>query len=208
MLNIIIVGAGGCGREVYEMACAAFSSAEYQIKGFLSDDVHILDDMNVAVPIIDTIRDYQPAENDRFLLAIGDVQGRKKVALDLQERGAKFLTLVHPTAVISASAELGEGVIVYPFVFISCQVKLADFVMMNAYSGCGHDAVVGAFSVLCPYATVLGWARLDEDVFLSTHTMVAPKKHVGKGAVVSANSSVLRNVPVDGFVCGVPGKNL
>lgn len=208
MINLIIVGAGGCGREVYEMAKQVFSPAEYDMPGFLSDDLHILDDFAGIGPVLDTIVDYQPRENDRFLLAIGDVQGRKKVALALQERGAKFLTLVHPTAVVSPTATLGEGVIVYPFAMISCQVTIGDFVMLNAYAGCGHDAVLGDFSVLCPNAAVLGWAELAPEVFLATHAAVAPKKKVGRGAVVSANSSVLRDVPPDGFVCGVPGKNL
>ena len=208
MLNIIIVGAGGCGREVYEMAKVVFPVEEYENKGFLSDDLEALGDLQLDVPILSTIVDYQPQPADRFLLAIGDVQGRRKVALALKERGAQFLTLVHPRAEISESAELGEGVIVYPFAFVSCQVKLDDFCLLNAYAGCGHDAQVGAFSVLCPYAAVLGGAVLAEMVFLATHVTVAPKKRVGIGAVVSANTSVLRNVPAEGFVCGVPGKNL
>ena len=211
MYDLVIVGAGGCGREVYEMALETFSPQEYHIKGFLSDDRTVLDgfpDLRADVPIIDTIVDYEVKPQDRFLLAIGDPAGRKLVAGRMKAKGAQFLQLIHPTARVFATAVLGEGTIVYPFVFLSSYVRVGDFCLFNAYSGCGHDAVIGDFSVFCPFAVVLGFGQLGEGCFLSTHAMLAPKKKLGRNVVVSANSSALRNAEDDTFICGVPGKNM
>lgn len=206
MLNIIIVGAGGCGREVYEMAKETFSSEEYQIIGFLSDQPDDLDDFHLDVKILGSIKEYNVQENDRFLLAIGDIAGKKKVVTELKNKGAKFLSLIHPAARIFSSAKLGEGVIVYPFVLVSSHAKIGDFCLLNVYSGCGHDAVMGDYSVLCPYAVLLGWTEIGCECFIATHATVAPKKKLGKGTKVSANSAALRDAPEDSFICGVPGK--
>ena len=211
MTDLVIVGAGGCAREVYGMALDAYPAEEYRVKGFLSDRAGDLDsfpDLCGKAPIIGTIRSYEPKEGERFLLAIGTPEDRKAVACAMKGRGAKFLSLIHPKAHVSRTAKLGEGVILYPFSLVSCYVELGDFCMLNAYAGCGHDARIGAYSVLAPYATALGFAEAGERCFLSTHSMLAPKKKLGSGGVIAANSSALRDAPEEAFVCGVPGKNM
>ena len=205
MYDIVIVGAGGCGREVYEMAEDTFSPDEYRIKGFLSDYAV---DISTPAPIIGSIKDYAPQENERFLLALGAPQDRKNIAEKLKSRGAKFITLIHPLAKVSRRAQLGEGVIMYPFSMINTNVKVGDGCLFNAYSGCGHDAVVGAYSVFAPAALALGGAQVGECSFLSTHSMLAPKKKLGDGGVIAANSAALRNAPEGAMVIGVPGKNM
>ena len=211
MYDIVIVGAGGCGRELYEMVPETYAPEEYRVKGFLSDYPKDLDAFpaikNVA-PIIGTIKDYVPQENDRFVLALGTPQDRKNIALALKSRGAKFISLIHPLARVSPTAQIGEGVVVYPFAMINTGVRVGECCLFNAYSGCGHDAVVGAYSVLAPSAGVLGYAQTGECCFLSTHAMLAPKKKLGDGGVIAANSAALRNAPNDALVMGVPGKNM
>lgn len=210
MYDIVIAGAGGCGREVYEMALDTFSPDEYRIKGFLSDNGGELEhfpELKRTAPVLGRIVDYEIQPQDRFLLAVGSPEGRKLVAGRLLARGAEFLTLIHPTAKVFRTAKLGQGVIVYPFVMLSSYVEVGDFCLFNAYSGCGHDARVGAYAVFCPYAVSLGFSEVGEGCMLASHAMLAPKKRLGRNAVVSANSAALRNAPDDAFVCGVPGKN-
>lgn len=206
MLDIIIVGAGGFGREVYEMAKEIFVEPEYKIRGFLSDDLEVLDGFNLDIPILGTIKDYKVCPNDRFLVAIGSVDGKKKIVEFLKAQEARFLSLVHPEAKIFSSAVIGEGSIIYPYAFVSSNVKIGDFCLLNAFAGCGHDAVVGDYSVLCPYSVLLGWASIEEESFIATHATVGPKVKLGKRAKVSANSAALRSAADDAFICGVPGK--
>lgn len=211
MYDIVIAGAGGCGREVYEMALETFSPKEYRIKGFLTDDGSELDpfpELQAAVPILGTITDYEIQPQDRFLLAIGSPAGRKSVSERLLARHAEFLSLIHPTAKVFSSVRLGKGVILYPFAMLSSYAEVGDFTLFNAYSGCGHDAKIGAYSVFCPFSVILGFSEVGEGCMLATHAMLAPKKHIGRNAVISANSAALRNAPDAAFICGVPGKNL
>jgi len=75
--NIIIVGAGGFGREVYLWAKDLFSKDQYKIKGFLDDNNRALDNFNLGIGIIGSIDGYIPEEKDRFLIAIGNVKIKK-----------------------------------------------------------------------------------------------------------------------------------
>ena len=47
MLNIIIIGAGGFGREVYQWAKDSFDNKEYKIKGFISNKPDDLKGFNI-----------------------------------------------------------------------------------------------------------------------------------------------------------------
>ena len=124
----------------------------------------------------------------------------------MKKRGAKFLTLVHPTAIMANTTKIGEGVIICPFCLVSDNVLLEDFVMLNIYSSCGHDAKVGSYSILSPYATLNGFVILEDEVFLGTHTTVIPYKRVGYKSKISANSVVMRDVATNKIVFGVSGK--
>ncbi|HZK12864.1 MAG TPA: acetyltransferase [Atribacterota bacterium] len=204
--NIIIVGAGGFGREVYLWAKKSFSTNHYKIKGFLDDNPRILDIYNMDVGVVGNLDNYKIENQDRFLFAIGDIDIKKRLIIKMKKRGAKFLTLIHPTAIVADTAKIGEGVVICPFCLVSDNVRLDDFVMMNAYSSCGHDGRIGKYCILSSYTAIAGFALLEDEVFLGLHATVVPGKRVGYKSKVSANSVVMRDVPANKIVFGVPGK--
>ena len=206
MYNIVIVGAGGFGREIYILAKDTFPNIKYKIKGFLDDNLRVLDDYSMDIRVISNIDSYVVEEQDRFLIAIGNVDMKKNIITKLKVKGAQFLTLIHPTAIVVNTAKIGKGVIIYPYVIVSDCVQLGDFVLMNSYSSCGHDVKVGKYCILSPHATLNGFVILEDEVFLGTHTTVIPGKRVGYRSKISANSVVMRNVPPNKMVFGVPGK--
>ena len=206
MRDIIIIGAGGFGREVYLWAKDSFPNDQYRIKGFIDDNPRILDDYNMDINVIGNLDNYKIKKQDRFLFAIGDINGKKSLIIKMKKKGAKFLTLIHPTAIVANTAKIGEGIIICPFVTISDNVQLGNFAMLNIYSSCGHDAKVGNYCILSPYATLNGFVILEDEVFLGTHTTVIPYKKVGYKSKISANSVVMRDVPAKKMVFGVPGK--
>ena len=213
MNNLIIVGAGGFGREVYSWLrdrinhCVGSEGEGFQLKGFLSNNPNDLNDFKISIGILGDPDEYVPEQDDQFVLAIGNIADRKRIVMGMKDRGARFFTLIHPTAVVADSAVLGDGVVICPFAVVSANVILGDFTMLNFYASCGHDAHIGNFCVLSPYATVNGFSILEDEVFLGTHTTVIAEKRVGFRAKVSANSVVTRDTPAHNLVVGVPGKN-
>jgi sugar O-acyltransferase (sialic acid O-acetyltransferase NeuD family) len=210
-VNIVIVGAGGFGREMYQwlsdwLATVHPPHAHYRIKGFLSNQPDDLNGFDLPVQILGDDDHYEVESDDCFVLAIGAIETRKRLATRLKRAGARFLTFRHPTALISPTASLGEGVIVCPFAIVSVNVTIADFVLLNVYTSCAHDATVGKFCVLSPYATVNGFAVLEDEVFMGTHATVTAHRWIGSRASISANSVAMTDVRADTLVQGVPGR--
>jgi len=206
MLDIIIVGAGGFGRELHGWMWDCFSKDQYRARGFLGEDPRDSESHGVDLPVLGDPDSYEPTPNDRFLLAIGDVAARRRVVETLCSRKAEFLTLVHPTAVIAPSATIGPGVVLYPYAVVSNRAVLDGFAVLHQFASAGHDTRIGRYCNLCPYATLNGCAVVEDDVFMGTHSTVGPSNRVGRNSKICANTAVLRDVPPNSFVFGVPGK--
>jgi sugar O-acyltransferase (sialic acid O-acetyltransferase NeuD family) len=200
--RILIVGAGGFGREVLAWARAAWPEAAAKLGGFLAEERGEC----CSLPIVASPALFAPHPDDALVLAIGIPDVRRRVAEALLARGGRFLTLIHPTAIVAASASIGEGSVLCPYSIASDATTLGRFTLLNYHASLGHDASTGDFSVLAPYATLGGGARIAADVFMGLHTSVAPGKSVGASSKVSANSACLADVPAGSLVFGVPGR--
>ena len=209
MYNIIIVGAGGLGREVFTWINDNFEEkkeTQYQIKGFLDIDSDCLEGFDIEAHVIGSESSYIIEENDRFVLAIGDIDVKKKAVEKLEKKGAQFISFIHHTAIVAPSAIIGIGCVICPFVVVSDNVRIEDYVMINFHASCGHDATIGKYSVLSPYATLNGCSVLEEEVFLGTRATVVARKKIGYRSKVSANSVAMNDAPAHAFIFGVPGK--
>lgn len=207
MYDVIILGAGGMGRETYEVFQDAYpNSSEYKVKGFLSDVLDVLDGFTGYPPLLGTIKDYEVQPNDRFILAIGDVAGRRKIAESILERGGEFMTLISPLAKVDRSAKLGRGVIVFPFSHIGANATIGDFCLMNLHAIVGHDSILGNFSEVCSFCVLGGATVTGEECFFAMQTATGPKVKLGNRVIISLGSVTTENVADNSFVIGVPGK--
>ncbi len=204
MLDLIIVGAGGFGRELHALLWDVYTSETHRFKGFLADQTNPR--ATRLGPILATPEAYQPTATDRFLLAIGDMEARRRISQSVARRGGQFASYIHPTAYIARTATIGLGAVIYPLATVSNAAQLEDHVHLNYYASVGHDAKVGGCCLLAPYATLNGFTVLEEEVYVSTHATVVVGQRVGARSTISANSAVMRDVPTDSMVFGVPGR--
>jgi sugar O-acyltransferase (sialic acid O-acetyltransferase NeuD family) len=205
--RIIIVGAGGFGREVLQWARHAWPDHAARIAGFLSEDPTKLDGHATVLPILGSPDSFELRPTDGLVLAIGIRGVRREVAERLDARGGRFLTLVHPTAIVADTAQIGTGSIICPYAVVSDAVRLGRFVLVNYHASLGHDASAGDFAVFSPYATLGGGASVAADVFLGLHASLGPDVTVSIGSTVAANSCALVDVPEGRLVYGVPGRS-
>lgn len=209
MNELIIVGAGGFGREVYNWSkqCPEYGK-DWTIKGFLDDNANALDGYDYPVPILGPISDYQPQAGEVFAAGIGIVSAKKKICTELKSRGARFVTLVHPSAVLGGNVYIGEGSIVCPNVTITSDIRVGDFVLVNCNSCIGHDSTVGDWTTISALCDITGYCTIGDEVFLGSQVSVIPSRTVGKGALLGAGSVVIRDVKPGTTVIGVPAREL
>jgi sugar O-acyltransferase (sialic acid O-acetyltransferase NeuD family) len=206
--RILIVGAGGFGREVLQWVRDAWPRESSKILGFLASDPQGASPHTSHPPIVGRPDEFLPEPGDAFLLAIGIPVVRRRVGEQLERRGAFFLTLVHPTAIVASTASIGHGSILCPYAVVSDSVQVGSFSLLNYHASLGHDSKTGDFSVLSPYATLGGGAEIGPDSFLGLHASVGPRVRLGSHSKVSANSAALHDAPAQSLVFGVPGRTI
>ncbi len=204
--RILIVGAGGFGREVLAWARDAWPHWQDRLAGFLSADPEILQGHSCDLPVLADPANFTPEPGDALLLAIGVPGTRRAVAEDLASRGGRFLTLVHPSATVVPTATLGPGCIICPHAVISDAAVLGSCVLVNYHASLAHDCKAGDFAVLSPYATLGGSSEIGPDTFLGLHASVAPRITVGGASKITANSCCLHPAPAGSLIHGVPGR--
>ncbi|MBC2594324.1 acetyltransferase [Ruficoccus amylovorans] len=211
MQEILVLGAGGLGREVWsylehKLAVDAEFATTYRLKGFLDDDAQALDGYDYPGGVVGGISSYKPASSEWLVCALGAPSVKARLCPELKKRGARFLTFVHPTSTLGRNAVLGEGVVLAPYTQVSADARMGDFSFLNCHSTCGHDAKVGPCCTVSSYCDLTGFVELGEQVFMGSHATVIPGRRVGDGCTIGAGSAVVTHLPAGARVLGVPAK--
>lgn len=204
--KLIIVGAGGMGREVLQWVKDINSTEPtWDILGFIDDNADALNDIKCDYNIIGSISEWQVKEDEYFALAIASPMLKEKIVSDLKSRNAKFATIIHPYTRIGSFNCIGEGSIIYPGAAISVNVSIGKFVTMLG-SIIGHDARVGDYTSIMGTCNINGGVKIGKRVFLGCQTVTVPGRKIGDDAYVAAGSVVMTNIRSGIRVMGNPAK--
>lgn len=204
MSDVIVIGTGGFARELAAWIKDCWPAGQNTVKGFLSTERSLAVGAHDGQVIGD--RSYLAEKDDVFVVGLSDPDGRREAAAPFLEQGARFLTVVHPTAILSPTAQLGVGVAICPYATVSEDAVVGSHSLVNLYASVGYEGIVGNHCILAPYATLSAGAVLEDEVFLATRATVAPSRRVGATSRVAANSAVNKDVPPRSLVVGVPGR--
>lgn len=208
MKNLIIIGAGGMGRTVYSNALESVGYGEkFIVKGFIDDNLEALDGFPNYPPVIGTIRDYQPQEDDVFVSSIGGAS-RRPCMEEIIRRGGEFLDLIHQTARLLTNVKLGKGNFIGAYSVIGNDAVIGDYNMIQSYTIIGHDAKVGNYNRIDTHVTCVGGVVIEDDVNIHTSAVISHNVVVETGAHVGALSFVIKKVKAGTTVMGNPAKKL
>ena len=206
-MNIIIVGAGAMGREVYSWLLDDIKNKkDYQIKGFLDEDPGALDNYNYPVKIIGTIADYVPQKNELIVIAAMDPHKKAQFAKTFMKKQARFYTLIHPTVILGQNVKIGTGCVICPNCILTTDIVIKDFVFINTCSTIGHDVVLGDYTSINGKVEITGKVKVGNKCMFGVGSKVIPNKIIGDNAIVGAGSVVIRNVKQNTTVFGNPAK--
>jgi len=201
MKPLVIVGAGGFGREVFGYA----TDLGWDLAGFIDDRPSALEGSTIRSEVIGTFADVD-ARDFTWLIGVGDPQARRRLAAQVVLQGGVLGQLVHPTAYVARTASLGPGTIVCPFGLVASAAMVGANVVVNTYASIGHDAIVGDATVFSPYATANGNVTLGDAVFLGTSAVVTPGKTIGSQSKISAGTVCSRSFQAGSLITGTPVK--
>lgn len=207
MKHLIIIGARGFGREVYNLFLDC-KLPDIDCKGFLDDKVDALTGYNNYPPIISSVESYMPESDDVFICALGDVSFKEKYASIILKKGGIFMSLIHPSASISINTKIGQGCIIEKNAVVSCDATIGNFVTIMPQAVLGHDIQVGDWSHIGSFSFMGGFSKLGRSVTLHPTVNILPHKKIGDKATVGAGSVVIRPVKEGCTVFGIPAMKI
>jgi sugar O-acyltransferase (sialic acid O-acetyltransferase NeuD family) len=207
--QLIIVGAGALSREIICWIQSARTQGwNVSIKGHLVDPQFDKLPDHYQAPWLGGLTDYRPLPGEACVVAISDPQIKRAVVGQLRAQGARFASLIHPSAVVAHTATLGEGSLLCPHTMVSADAVVGDFVTANAHTSVGHDSRIGDFSNLSAHVDITGYVQVGDGCFFGSGARVLPKLRIGARAKIGAGSTVMRSVPDDATVYTDPAKRL
>ena len=200
MKKLIICGAGGHGKVCADCA---------EQMGYT--DIEFLDDLKSGDRVLkfpvsgrfDDIREYDKTDAEVFV-AIGNNKLRCEMLKRFSEDGFAIATLVHPSAVVSKYAKVGEGVLVMPGAIINAGTQIGFGAIINTGVRVDHDCKIGVCAHLSPGAVLSGTVEVGDFSWLCSGSVVANNTSVGRCSVVGAGSAVVKDVADNVLVAGVP----
>ena len=209
MKNLIIIGAGGMGRQVslFAKTCTGYQK-EYVIKGFLDDNPDAMKGFEEFPPLLGSVDNYKIQPNDVFFNSIGDVAAKKRCINKILAKGGDFVTLIHPTAGVSEGSKIGRGCMISARAGIGTETEIGDFCLIQDNAIIGHDVHVGNFCRIDCNVVLIAGVKLEDDVCIHTSAVINHNVHIGADAKVGALSFVIRNVKPGTVVQGNPAKRI
>lgn len=205
-MNVVIYGAGGLGREIYDtLTFIHAKTGGFNVLGFV-DDVKAVGTRVNGVEVLGSASFFRDMGRETgVVLGFADPFARKK-AYYLYKDSFHFPNVIHPSALISPFATVGQAVLVQANGIVAANAMVGNGVMMNAHSGVGHDAQVGAFCSIMSYCDLAGNAVLGDLSFVGTGAKILPGIHIAPENYICAGSVVFKNVLTKSKLMGNPAK--
>ena len=193
---LVIYGAGGHGQVVAEAA----RLAGMYVLGFVDDVAQ--QPAGLRLPVLKP--DDPQLEKAALIVAVGQNDARRQLMIKLHGQGRPLVSVVHPTAIVSSSVEVGPGSYVGAGAIINPHTAIGTGCIINSGAIVEHHCRIGEFTHVAPGVTLGGNVTVGEACLVGLGATVLPGKRIGNGATVGAGAVVTHRVAEGATVTGVP----
>lgn len=202
MKQLLIIGAGGHARPVVEIA----QLNDWNIAGIIDTSYKGGNEEILGEKVVgglDELSAYEPNETAIFL-AIGDNNEREKKLNLLQGMGFdNFPALVHPKAIVSSTATVGNGTLICAGAIINPLVKIGEACIINTGTIVDHESEIDGFVHLAPGVKLAGRVKIGAFSFVGIGSSIIDKIQIGTDVTIGAGSVIIKNIPSNSKVVGI-----
>lgn len=198
MKKVIIIGAGGHSAEITDYITHYNNSVTpelcFDVVGYIDDNKENYDSYSFVSPYLGTIQDHEVSEEAEYIMGIANIQFRRTIVENFLQKGAKFATLIHPSAIVSPSATVGEGCVVAHNASIGPKAIIGNFNMLNSRCTIGHDSTVGNFNFIGPQVVLSGFAKVGNNNMFGVNSATIPTIEIGDNNTIAAGMIITKTV--------------
>lgn len=208
MKDIIIIGAGGFGREVaWLIEDINKIKKTWNLLGFIDEDENQHGKELNGYKVLGGFEYIEGKRDLYYVCAIGNSSIRKKI---VQEKCNNLIAarLIHPSVIMSQYTDIGDGCIICAGSILTVNLRLGNHVIVNLDCTIGHDVNVGDFVTIYPSVNISGNCVIGECSEIGTGTQIIQGKMIGNNTIVGAGSVVVKNIEGNCTVVGVPAKKI
>jgi sugar O-acyltransferase (sialic acid O-acetyltransferase NeuD family) len=204
-MNLFIYCSGGFGKEVLDIARRLNQTRLFW------DRIAFLDDTREESSFYGTDVFRCESAIERFgvaemqaVIASGEPSIRKRLFQKLSALGIHLVSLVDNHAVISGTATIGAGAVIFPGCFVSSMATIGRNVAVIAGSTIGHDTVIGDNCMISGQVNLGGGCSIGSDSYLGMGTQIKERTQVGQATIVGMGSVVFADIPDKVIALGNP----
>ncbi|MFL9546251.1 acetyltransferase [Acinetobacter baumannii] len=205
MKDLIIIGAGGHGKETVWLAKRCGRS----IRGFLDNTPEKQGSYISDIPVLGTLDQCTQFEDCEFIVAIGSPRARKKIVESFfYKTNLPFATLIDPTAIVGENICIQEGVMICAGSILTIDIQIGNHCIINTNVVLSHGVTIGDYVTVAPNASISGDVHLESLVEIGANASVKEKTLIQSGAMIGMGSVVTKNVLANQVLVGNPAKFL
>jgi sugar O-acyltransferase (sialic acid O-acetyltransferase NeuD family) len=209
MKRVVIIGAGGHGREVADiLRQQAERSSELSVLGFVVDEPTLHAEIINDLPVLGDWSWFETVDRSeiRVVCAVGLPQTRKRLIDRARSLGLSFINAISTLAHLSPYAKIGEGLMMFPYSFASADSFIGDHAIVNVASTVSHDTKIGSYATLNPGVHLAGNVSIGEGCYLGIGSSVIQGVMIGSWTTLGAGTVVIRDLPENVVAVGVPAR--
>lgn len=200
---LVIIGAGGYAKSVVD----SLGWRARDLRGFVDERPDKVEHLGWPV-LAHSIDKLEGGEDCSYFVAIGSNPKRSAWYLQLRERGLQTFSVIDPSALVSARAELGDMCFVGKFAVVNAGATVGDDSIVNTMALVEHGCVVGDHVNVSTRAALNGDVRIGDGCFIGSGAEVIGQVSVGAWSIVGAGAVVTKPVGENMTVAGVPAKKI
>lgn len=206
MKQIVIIGAGGFGREI-QWLIERINEKEltWEIKGYIDDGIQAGTIIN-GYPVLGGINKLLDMQQEiAVVCAIGSSVTRKKIIERISNNSnIEFPNLIDPSVQMSKYVKLGKGNIICAGTILTVNIEIEDFSILNLDCTVGHDVVLNSFVTVYPSVNISGCVTVGNTTEIGTGTKIIQGKTISEHVIIGAGAVVVKNIDISGTYVGMP----